>query len=221
MKTVFITGGSRGIGEAVVERFKIDGYRIIAPTREEMNLLSVDSISAYFSRNREIVVDCIINNAGINPLASIGDITDKDLADTINVNLIAPVLIVRALVGSMIKQGYGRIVNIGSIWGVVSKEKRTVYSISKNGIHGLTSTLAVELGGHNILVNTVCPGYTNTELTKKNVPLAEAKKIAKDIPLGRFAEPCEIASLVYFLGSDQNTYITGQRITADGGFTAK
>lgn len=221
MKTLFITGGSRGIGAQTVKRFKKEGYTVIAPSRSEMDLLNPASIESYMKNNRSLKVDCIVNNAGINPLGSIGEITDRDLYDAVNVNLIAPVLIVRGLVGSMIKRGYGRIVNIGSIWGVVSKEKRAVYSMTKNGIHGLTNTLAVELGAHNILVNTVCPGYTNTELTKKNVPPAQARKIAKDIPLGRFAEPREIASLIYFLGSEQNTYITGQKIASDGGFTAK
>lgn len=220
MKTLFITGGSKGIGAAIAIQFKNKGYKVIMPSRQEMNLLSPESIAEYFKKNN-LVVDCLVNNAGINPLAEIQKIKDSDLIDTIHVNLIAPLLITRALVGGMKKKGGGRIINIGSIWGIVSKEKRCVYSMTKNGIHGLTNTLAVELGKHNILVNTVCPGYTNTELTKQNVPMREARKIFKDIPLGRFAEPKEIATLVYFLGSEENTYITGQKLIIDGGFTVK
>jgi len=219
-KNVFITGGSRGIGHAIAERFSLEGYNIISPSREELNLSSSSSIETYF-QNNNVIVDCIVNNAGINPLALLEDVTDQDLMDTIQVNLIAPVLIARSLIPSMKNQKFGRIVNIASIWGVVSKEKRTSYSVTKNGIHGLTNTLAVELGSYNILANTVCPGYTNTELTKKNVTPEEAVKISENIPLGRFADPSEIASLVYFLGSEQNTYITGQKIVIDGGFTAK
>jgi 3-oxoacyl-[acyl-carrier protein] reductase len=221
MKTLFITGGSRGIGAAVVQHFQDNGYEIIMPSRKEMNLLSPESIEDYFNKKKGLAVDCLVNNAGINPLAEIQEVKDGDLMDAVHINLIAPLLITRALIAEMKKKGNGRIVNIGSIWGVVSKEKRSVYSMTKNGIHGITNTLAVELGKYNILINTVCPGYVNTELTKKNVPLKEAKKIYGEIPLGRFAEPEEIAEIVYDLGSEKNTYITGQKIVVDGGFTVK
>ena len=220
MKTLFITGGSRGIGAAIAKNFQKKGYKVIMPARDEMNLLSSQSIANYFKKNN-LVVDCLVNNAGINPLAEIQKIKDSDLIDAVNVNLIAPLLITRALIEGMKKKGGGRIVNIGSIWGIVSKEKRSVYAMTKHGIHGLTNTLAVELGKYNILINTVCPGYTNTELTKKNVTAKEARKIFRDIPLGRFAEPTEIAAAVYFLGSAENSYITGQNIVVDGGFTVK
>jgi 3-oxoacyl-[acyl-carrier protein] reductase len=219
-KSVLITGASRGIGLATAKKFAQAGYTIIAPTRSEMDLTSPESIRAYFDRNN-LTVDCIVNNAGINPLAKIEDISDQDVQETLSVNLVAPVLIIRALVSSMKERRHGRIVNVSSIWGVVSKEKRTVYSTTKNGLHGITNTLAVELGAYNILVNTVCPGFTNTELTKKNVSPEEAKVLSATIPLGRFAEPEEIASIIYFLGSDQNTYITGQKIIIDGGYTSK
>ena len=221
MRTLFITGGSRGIGAATAKKFRKNGYKVIMPSRGEMDLSSPESVKAYFKKNCRLKVDCIVNNAGINPLAAVDELTDKDIFETININLAAPLMVVRALVGQMKKSKYGRIVNIGSIWGVVSKEKRAVYSMTKNGIHGLTNTLAVELGKYNILANTVCPGYTNTELTKKNISAAEAGKIEKEIPLGRFADPDEIAGLIYFLGSEQNTYITGQKIAIDGGFTVK
>jgi 3-oxoacyl-[acyl-carrier protein] reductase len=219
-KKVFISGASRGIGLAVAEKYSKEGYDIVSPSRSEMDLSSVESIENYFLRTR-LSVDCIVNNAGINPLSDIENISDKDLLETMQVNLIAPALIARALAGSMKVQKYGRIVNISSIWGIVSKEKRTVYSMTKNGIHGLTNTLAVELGAYNVLVNTVCPGFTNTELTQKNVSSTEAAKLCENIPLKRFAEPEEIASVVFFLGSDQNTYITGQKIAVDGGFVVK
>jgi len=120
----------------------------------------------------------------------------------------------------MIEKRYGRIVNISSIWGITSKEKRTIYSATKFGINGVTKALAKELGKYNILVNSICPGYVNTEMTKKNVTEMDKKEILKNIPLDRFAEPDEIGCLIKFLISDENTYITGQCIVIDGGLTA-
>ncbi len=146
-----------------------EGYEVIIPSRKELNLLDNQSIENYIEKHKNLVIDVIINNAGINPLAFIEDITDKDFDETIQINLKAPYKIIQGFVPKMKEQKYGKIINISSIWGVVSKEKRTIYSATKNGIHGITNSLAVELGKDNILVNSVCPGYTNTELTKQNV----------------------------------------------------
>ena len=96
-----------------------------------------------------------------------------------------------------------------------------MYSAAKNGIHGITNALALELGPHGILVNTVCPGFTLTELTRKNNTEEEIAAISAGIPVRRMAEPDEIAKLIYFLGSDENTYITGQKIAIDGGYSAQ
>jgi 3-oxoacyl-[acyl-carrier protein] reductase len=103
---------------------------------------------------------------------------------------------------------------------VVARGKQTMYSATKHGINGVTKALALELGPHNILVNSVCPGFTNTDLVKRNPPEKNAQ-IAKDIPQGRFAEAAEIAELVLFLISDKNTYINGQCLVIDGGFTCR
>jgi len=120
----------------------------------------------------------------------------------------------------MKKNRWGRIINISSIFGIVARGKQTMYSATKHAINGVTKTLALELGPHNILVNSVCPGFTNTDLVKRNPPEKNAL-IAKDIPLGRFAEPSEIAELVLFLISDKNTYVNGQSLVIDGGFTCR
>ena len=221
MRTVLITGGGRGIGKAIAEKFQSEGYKVVAPKREELNLSDNASIDNYIENNCNVVFDVIINNAGINPINLVEEMKDKDFDDTIQVNLKAPYKLVKGFVKGMKAQNYGRIVNISSIWGLVSKEGRLSYSATKSGINGITSTLAVELGENNILVNSVCPGYVATELTKQNVPEADAEKIKKLIPLGRFAEPEEIAEVVFFLASDKNTYITGQKIAIDGGYVAK
>lgn len=218
MRTAFITGGSRGIGEAIVRKFAENGYKVVAPTRQELDLTSSASIANYIEAHKTERFDVIVNNAGCNDIHEIEGITDEEIENMISVNLTAPIKLLRGLTGNMKKAGYGRIVNIGSIWAVVSKPGRCVYSATKNGIHGVTNTLAVELAPYNILVNTVCPGFTLTELTRKNNTAEEIDEISQSIPMKRMAEPEEIAEIVYFLCSEKNTYMTGQKITVDGGF---
>jgi 3-oxoacyl-[acyl-carrier protein] reductase len=221
MRKILITGGSRGIGKAIADRFEKGGYQVCAPTRQEMDLADVESIKWFVEKHRDEYFDVIVNNAGINEVNLIEDITDSELCSMMQINLIAPIMILRAFVGKMKEQHYGKIVNIGSIWAVVSKDGRCVYSATKNGIHGVTNTLAVELAPYNILVNTLCPGFTLTDLTLKNNSNAQINEISKDIPMGRMAEPEEIAEVVFFLCDEKNTYLTGQKITVDGGFTEK
>ncbi len=221
MKTVLITGGSRGIGKAIAEVFVKHGYKVEAPTHKEMDLSDGKSIEDYVKLHKQIRFDVIVNNAGINDIHDIENITDTEIETMFAINLIAPIKLIRGFVGTMKKENYGRIVNIGSIWSVVSKSGRCVYSATKNGIHGVTNTLAVELAQYNILVNTVCPGFTLTELTSKNNTKEQIDEISKEIPMQRMAQPKEIAEVVYFLCSEHNTYLTGQKITVDGGYTEK
>lgn len=218
---VLITGAARGIGEAIADIYKENGYDVIAPTRSEMDLSNVDSINQFIERNKNEYFDVIINNAGINEVNLIEDISDDEIQRTIQINLIAPIMLLRAFVGKMKDFHYGRVINIGSIWAVVSKDGRCVYSATKNGIHGVTNTLAVELAPYNILVNTVCPGFTLTELTRKNNSPEAIVELSREIPMCRMAEPKEIAEVVFFLGDKRNTYLTGQKITVDGGFSVK
>lgn len=219
MRKVLVTGGSRGIGRAIALKFDKEGYDVFSPSRRELDLLNPVSITDYIAANKHRSFDAIINNAGINDINDIENVTDSEIEQMIGTNLVAPIKLLRGLIGGMKEKGYGRVVNIGSIWAVVSKSGRTVYSATKNGIHGITNTLAVELAPYNILVNTVCPGFTLTELTKKNNTQKEIEKISSNIPIGRMAEPEEIAEVVYFLASEKNTYLTGQKITVDGGYT--
>lgn len=220
-RTALVTGGSRGIGKAIVQKLKSEGYEVYAPCRIEMDLSLPESVEKYCASVRDIYFDVIVNNAGINDINDIEKITDEELNGMMEVNLKSPIRLLRALTPKMKEKHYGRIVNIGSIWSMVSKRGRTVYSVTKHGIHGLTKTLAVELAEYNILVNTVCPGFTLTELTKKNNTLEQISEISREIPLTRMAEPEEIANVVCYLVSEQNTYLTGQIIAVDGGYTSR
>jgi 3-oxoacyl-[acyl-carrier protein] reductase len=217
-RVALVTGASRGIGAAIAHKLSSLNYTVLTPTRAELDLMSSSSIDGYI-RSLKIPVDIIINNAGINPLAGITEIEEKDFGDTIQVNLTAPLKLIQGLVPSMKQRQYGRIVNISSIWGSLSKARRISYSSSKSGINGMTRAIAVELAPFNILVNSVAPGYVNTELTKQNNTSDEIASIARNIPAGRLAEPKEIAEVVSFLVSDTNTYLTGQVLYVDGGFT--
>jgi 3-oxoacyl-[acyl-carrier protein] reductase len=216
-KVAFITGASQGIGQAIANRLHQENIEVIMPPMEEMDLLADTSVDAYLTKLKK-PVDILVNNAGINILGSGMEVRDEVIKQMTQVNLIAPLRLVRALAPGMVERKYGRIVNISSIWGAVTKPRRVTYSMTKSGLDGMTRTLAVELAPYNVLVNAVAPGYVNTDLTKQNNSPADIEKIKNSIPLGRLAEPAEIAEVVAFLCSDRNTYITGQVIVTDGGF---
>lgn len=220
-RTVLLTGGSRGIGEAILKLLKSKHYKIIAPTRIELDLSNNKSIEDFIKKHKKTRIDIIINNAGVNNPQWVEEISNENLFETIQVNLIAPIFLIRGLIQGIKKRKWGRIVNISSVFGVVGRGKQILYSSSKHGLNGMTKTLALELAPYNILVNSVCPGFTKTDLVvKRNTP-EKIKVFANDIPMGRLAEPKEIANLVEFLISEKNTYITGTNIIIDGGFTCK
>ena len=115
-------------------------------------------------------------------------------------------------------RGWGRVLNISSIFSLVTKERRLTYSTVKAGLNGMTRSLALELAPYNVLVNSLCPGYVETALTRANNAPEEIAAIARSIPVGRLAQPEEIARVAAFLCSEENTYLTGQTLAVDGGF---
>lgn len=214
-----ITGGSRGIGRATAKIFVDHGYEVLLPSREELDLLDVNSVDCFIERMSGESIDTIVNNAGINEIGLLENTPDAQLEQMLMIDLVSPIRLLRGLIPQLRKSPSGRIVNIGSVWAVVSKEGRSIYSAAKNGLHGITNALAIELSCAGILVNTVCPGFTRTELTEKNNTSEQIEELNRKIPLERMAEPWEIGKLIYFLGSVENTYITGQKIVIDGGYT--
>lgn len=219
-RTALITGAARGIGAAIKKRLEQEDLVLLTPSRTELDLLSDISIDAFLSSLKK-PVDILINNAGINYLAGIEDVSIEKMQEMSQVNLAAPLRMTQGIIPGMKANMFGRIVNVSSIFGIVSKERRLFYSTTKAGLIGMTRGLAVELAPFNILVNCVAPGYVMTELTMQNNTKEELEIIRNAIPVGRLAEPEEIAEVVAFLCSDKNSYITGQAIVVDGGFTCK
>ena len=235
-----ITGGTRGIGASLVKEFQNLGAYIIATGTNQqeidklnssdktanvnycqLNFLSDESVKEFIhSVNKLGKVDVLINNAGVNKIDTITDISVDDW-DWINaVNLRGPFLLTQAVSETMKEQNFGKIINIASVFGVVGKEKRAAYSSTKWGLIGFTKAVALDLASFNVQVNAVSPGFVDTDLTRQILGPENMKQLADTIPQGRLAQPDEIAKVVLFVCSDQNTYITGQNIVVDGGFTS-
>ena len=218
-KTVFLTGGSRGIGAAIRHELVTAGYAVISPSRGELDLASRDSVEADLKGHVDLAVDVLINNAGMNVPEKISKISWDTWSKTLQTNLASAVRLIQFLAPGMSSRGYGRILNTSSILGMVTKEGRAAYSMTKAALDALTRSAALEFGAGGVLVNSLAPGYVDTELTRKNISPAALTSIIRTIPLGRIADPKELARVAGFLVSDQNTYLTGQTIVVDGGFT--
>jgi NAD(P)-dependent dehydrogenase (short-subunit alcohol dehydrogenase family) len=231
-KTALVTGGSKGIGASIASLLELWGAEVIRTCRTKSSVagtsvgafLDVDflddaSVSQFIDEMKDRKIDILVNNAGINSIAPFCSTRVEDFDQVIKVNLRGPFLTCQAVLPHMLDQGWGRIVNIASVFGVVSKSFRAPYSASKFGIDGLTAALAAEVAGKGILVNTVSPGFVKTELTRRILGEEAMEKIASTVPIERLAEPDEIAALVGWLCSPQNTYASGQNYIIDGGFT--
>ena len=233
-----VTGATRGIGRQLAQDFASLGARVLLTGTDEeravrsasslpgkghrglaVDFCDADSTDSFITAvGLEPRIDVLVNNAGINRINPVDAVLDDDWLAVQRVNLEAPLRLTRTVSRIMKANGYGRIVNISSIFGVISKEKRALYSMTKFGLRGLTVASAHDLAKYGILVNSVSPGFVQTELTDKMLSPSERASLADQIPLRRFATPEDISPVVIFLASSLNTYVTAQNVVVDGGF---
>jgi 3-oxoacyl-[acyl-carrier protein] reductase len=218
-KTVLVTGASRGIGKEISKDFRDLGATVLNFNSSDYDLSKKMELNQFLEYiNQQPKIDICVNNAGINKINDVEDVSECDYDDIMHVNTKAPFLISQAVCSKMKKNRYGRIINISSIFGHCTKEKRSCYTTSKFALVGMTKSMAVEMAQYNVLINSVAPGFTATELTQKILGEKGIKEMSSQIPMRRLAQPEEISKVVIFLASDFNTYITGQNIIVDGGF---
>ena len=236
-KRVIVTGGSRGIGEGIVRAFAKEGAKVAflyhaadaaaETVSRETGAIAIkcdlaDAADAERA-TREAVgalsgVDILVNNAGICQSGLIQDLSLDDWNRLVAVNLTAVFICTRVCVPEMVRQKSGRIVNISSIWGLVGASCEAGYSASKAGVIGLSKALAKELGPSGITVNCVCPGVIDTDMCA-SYDEATRRELAAETPVGRLGTPADIAASVLFLSGEGASFVTGQALSPNGGFT--
>ena len=239
MKTVLVTGGSRGIGKCIVENLAMEGYNVVLnynksekqakEIKEELNSkgYKVEIFKADVSKREEVKklvkftinkfknIDVLINNAGIAKLQMFNDITDEDWNEMIGTNLNSVFYTIQETLPNMIHNKNGCIINISSIWGMVGASCEVSYSVSKAGVIGMTKALAKELGLSNIRVNSIAPGVIDTDMNS-NIDEAIKEEIKSETPLNKIGKPIDIYRCVKWLIEDEFT--TGQIISPNGGY---
>jgi len=239
-QTAIVTGGSRGIGRAVAMRLAKDGMNLVINYRgnsaaaEETERLcrelgaEVLLVQGDVSRAEDCEklaaqakeafgrVDVLVNNAGITRDGLLARMTEEDFRAVLDVNLVGPWNMMKAVNRIMMKQRYGRIVNLSSVTGLMGNMGQTNYAAAKAGILGMTKSYAREVASRGITVNAVAPGFIDTDMTEA-MPEGAKDKIITGIPMGRTGKPEDVAEAVAFLASEQTGYITGEVLRVDGG----
>ncbi|MBI3317662.1 MAG: SDR family oxidoreductase [Candidatus Omnitrophica bacterium] len=230
-KKALVTGGTRGIGFETARELRAAGVEVtVTGTRprgtgpEGCRYLAVDfsreaATERFAQQVARMGLSILVNNAGVNTVGPLESYCPEEFERIQRINLRAPFLLCQAVVPGMRRHRFGRIVNVASILSVVSRAGRSAYSASKGALVGLTRTLAIEVARDNVLVNCISPGFVDTDLTRRILGSAGLKRMAAQVPMGRPASPKEIARCIRFLVSDENSYLTGQNIIVDGGFT--
>jgi 3-oxoacyl-[acyl-carrier protein] reductase len=226
-----VTGGTRGIGRAIALRLLADGARVAVtgtrpdgagPAGSEYHAVDFTDEAATRALADQAAgwgLDILVNNAGINKVSPFADIDPADFARIQQVNVAAPFLLARAAVPGMCRRGWGRILTISSIWGRISRAGRASYSASKFAVDGMSAALAAEVAQFGVLVNCVAPGFIDTELTREVLGEDGMRELAAQVPARRLGRPDEVAALAAWLVGPDNTYVSGQNIVIDGGFT--
>lgn len=230
-KKVIVTGGNRGIGKGIVLSLLDQGYLVLATSRDSkkfdishqnLEVANLDvcdqaSIDDFQKIVNDFDPDILINNAGITKDNLFLRMTEDDWGEVIDTNLNSVFRMTKLVVRGMLKKKWGRIINISSISGSMGNPGQTNYSASKAGVEAFSRSLAKELGSRNITVNSVAPGFIQTDMTQGLID----EEITKKIPLQRVGSVEDVASLINFLVSEESNYITGQTLVVDGGLFMK
>ena len=227
-KVALITGGNRGIGLAIAEKFKQDGYQVVVTHRSGsapqglegviMDVTDSDSVNNAVKTIEEKYgrIDVLVANAGITKDGLVMRMSDEDFESVVETNLMGAFRVARACTRGMLKQKSGRIIFVGSVVGMLGSAGQVNYAATKSGLIGMARSFARELGSRGITANVVAPGFVETDMTQV---LDEKRKaeIIGAVPLARFASPNEVAGVVAFLASPEAAYISGAVIPIDGG----
>ena len=224
-RVVVVTGGTKGIGKAVAERFAAAGDHVEAVGRDELDVTDEASVRSYFDRLGG--VDVLVNNAGVASGGPLVRTTLDDWRAHLDANATGAFLCTRAVLPGMIERGDGRIVTVASIAGLVGSRYTAAYTASKHAAVGLMRAAAAEVAGTGVTANAVCPGYVDTDMTKRTVENIVAKtnrsadearaELESMTSLGRLLEPDEVAAAIVFLASPEAAAINGQTLVLDGG----
>jgi len=218
-KKIIITGGSRGIGKKIAQDFIKLGAQVTSISTKNYDLSKGKDLKRLIKYIQSLnKIDILVNNAGINFSELNRNFSEEKFNDLININLKAAFILTKEVSKKMIKNKFGRIINIASIASERVREGRSVYSASKFGLIGFTKTVSVELAKYNILVNAVSPGFIDTEMTRTMLTKTEIRKLSNQVPMNKLGSSSDISNAVIFLCSELNTFITGHNLVVDGGF---